>query len=151
MILNSFINKRSSFSSWLIVIIILICLFADYYIKNSFLFIPLLITIICTGLTTKLFIPKFKNLKVRQIIREDGPEKHYQKAGTPTMGGLIVIPIAILTGNLLNPFSKYNDQIIAISLVTLAFMAIGAIDDWQSLTKKTNSGLSPKKKFFQTS
>ena len=148
MILNSFFKKRFSSTSFLISTILLTCLLTDCFINNSFLFIPLLLTIIFTSLATKWLIPKLNNLKIRQIIRQEGPEVHYKKAGTATMGGLIVIPIALLSGNLLNPFSKYNEQIIAISLITLAFMAIGALDDWLSLTKKTNSGLSPKKKLI---
>jgi len=83
-------------------------------------------------------------LQIGQYIREEGPQEHRKKAGTPTMGGvLIVLSTAvptILWADLTNPF-------ILLSLFALlAFAAIGFIDDYAKVLKQRNLGLTAKKK-----
>ncbi|MGH9457578.1 MAG: phospho-N-acetylmuramoyl-pentapeptide-transferase [Thermoanaerobaculia bacterium] len=90
-------------------------------------------------------IKRMTRIKLGQYIREEGPQSHHLKAGTPTMGGIlivlaIVIP-TVLWADILNPY-------IWIALfVTFAYAAIGFVDDFQKLAKKQNLGLTAKQKF----
>jgi phospho-N-acetylmuramoyl-pentapeptide-transferase len=90
-------------------------------------------------------IDKMRQIKLGQFIREEGPKSHQQKAGTPTMGGIlinvaIIIP-TILWADLANPY------IWIVLFVTFAYGAIGFIDDYRKLAKKHNLGLTAKEKF----
>ncbi len=89
-------------------------------------------------LLTKLEIPMLRRLRAGQSIREDGPESHLSKAGTPTMGGLSMIATAVLLGLI---FSRSKDMIIMM-LSTLAFGFVGFADDWLKVVQKRNLGLS---------
>lgn len=88
-------------------------------------------------------VPFLKALKAGQIIREDGPQSHLKKAGTPTMGGAFFVPVAVAIGLVLSEFS--NDAI-AVAALTLSYGAIGFVDDWQIIRRKSNKGISPKTK-----
>ena len=91
-------------------------------------------------------IRKLKQFQIGQYIREDGPKAHQAKAGTPTMGGVlinlcIVIP-TLLWADLGNPF-------VWLALgVTVAFAGIGFWDDYQKLRKRNNLGLTVRTKFM---
>src|SRR5713226_3737607 len=90
-------------------------------------------------------IRKLRELQIGQFIREEGPQAHKKKAGTPTMGGvLIVLSTAVPTllwADLTNPF-------VLIALFALAaFAAIGFVDDYAKVSKQRNLGLTSKKKF----
>jgi len=91
-------------------------------------------------------IERLRELQVKQYIREEGPKAHRKKAGTPTMGGvLIVAAIAIPTilwADLRNPY-----VLLALG-ATLAFGAIGFVDDYNKVVRKRNLGLTPRKKFL---
>jgi phospho-N-acetylmuramoyl-pentapeptide-transferase len=84
-------------------------------------------------------------LKLGQVIREEGPQAHQSKAGTPTMGGLLVVPVGVIAGGLVAPADQ---RLLAVAAITLATMAIGAVDDWRSLTKRHNTGLTPRGKLL---
>jgi phospho-N-acetylmuramoyl-pentapeptide-transferase len=88
-------------------------------------------------------IPKLGQLKMGQFIREDGPQAHLKKAGTPTMGGVFVVPIGLVAAIL---WSRFNGDVIALSLMTASYLAIGGVDDWKSLSNRKNEGLTPKGK-----
>ena len=79
-------------------------------------------------------------MKIGQSVRDDGPQTHLAKAGTPTMGGaLILVSIAITTllwGDLDNRF------VWVVLLVTLGFGAVGWVDDWRKVVYKNPKGLS---------
>lgn len=90
-------------------------------------------------------IERMRQIKLGQFIREEGPKSHQQKAGTPTMGG-ILINIAILIPTLLWA-DILNPYIWIILFVTFAYGAIGFIDDYRKLVKRRNLGLTPKQKF----
>jgi phospho-N-acetylmuramoyl-pentapeptide-transferase len=90
-------------------------------------------------------IERMKQIKLGQFIREEGPKSHQQKAGTPTMGG-ILINVAILIPTILWADIR-NPYIWIILFVTFAYGAIGFIDDYRKLAKKHNTGLSAKEKF----
>ena len=90
-------------------------------------------------------IERMRRIKLGQYIREEGPKSHQQKAGTPTMGG-ILINIAILIPTILWA-DIYNPYIWIVLFVTFAYGTIGFIDDYRKLAKKRNLGLTAKEKF----
>jgi phospho-N-acetylmuramoyl-pentapeptide-transferase len=90
-------------------------------------------------------IERMRQIKLGQFIREEGPKSHQQKAGTPTMGG-ILINIAILIPTLLWA-DVLNPYIWIVLFVTFAYGAIGFIDDYRKLIKRHNLGLTAKQKF----
>ena len=133
----------------LILLIILIsCIASDIYIANSFLTIPLIISTLASGLLTELIRPKLKSLKLNQIIRREGPAKHYQKSGTPTMGGLSYVTVGVIIGNIITYNNDSSHKILSITSLTLGYMLIGLLDDWESHNNNTNVGLSGKSKLF---
>jgi phospho-N-acetylmuramoyl-pentapeptide-transferase len=90
------------------------------------------------------FIRKLKALQIGQYIREDGPQSHFSKNGTPTMGGLMII-LATLAATLL--WSELNNPYIwMLVLVTIGFGLIGFLDDYLKVIKKHNQGLSGRAK-----
>ncbi len=106
---------------------------------------------ILTALSIALLVGPFmiKKLSVRQIgqvVRDDGPESHFSKAGTPTMGGaLILVAIAVSTllwGNL------NNHYVWVVLLVTLSFGLVGWIDDYRKVVYKDTKGLIARYKYF---
>src|SRR5512132_4719109 len=90
-------------------------------------------------------IEQMRRIKLGQFIREEGPKSHQQKAGTPTMGG-ILINVAILVTTILWA-DIYNPYIWIVLFVTFAYGVIGFVDDYQKLAKKRNLGLTAKQKF----
>jgi len=92
------------------------------------------------------FIRKLQELQIGQFIREDGPQSHHSKAGTPTMGGVMIIFTALtatlLWTDLLNPY------IWLLILVTLGFGFIGFLDDYLKVIKKHNRGLTGRAKLL---
>jgi len=90
-------------------------------------------------------IPFLRRLKFGQTVRDDGPQTHLKKMGTPTIGGLIfLIPIMLVS---LYYSQKYPD-IIPILLATLGFAAIGFVDDFIKVVKKRKDGLFAGQKTF---
>jgi phospho-N-acetylmuramoyl-pentapeptide-transferase len=90
-------------------------------------------------------IERMRQIKLGQFIREEGPKSHQQKAGTPTMGG-ILINVAILIPTLLWA-DILNPYIWIVLFVTFAYGAIGFVDDYRKLAKRRNLGLTAKEKF----
>jgi len=106
---------------------------------------------ILTALGLSLFfgpwlITRLKEKQIGQAIRDDGPQSHLSKAGTPTMGGaLILLSIAIST--LL--WSDLSSRYVWITLiVTLIFGAVGWVDDWRKVIEKNPRGLPARWKYF---
>lgn len=91
-------------------------------------------------------IRKLSQYNIGQTIRDDGPQSHLSKAGTPTMGGiLILVALAVaslLWGDLSNPY------LWTVILVTLSFGVIGWVDDYQKLVLKNSRGLPARWKYF---
>ena len=91
-------------------------------------------------------IQKLREFQIGQYIREDGPESHQKKSGTPTMGGVLIV-IAIILPTLL--WSDLSNPFIWITILsTLAFGAIGFADDYIKVVKKRNLGLTGRAKLF---
>ncbi len=85
-----------------------------------------------------LLIPFLHRLKYGQMVRDDGPESHLKKSGTPTMGGIAILAAFFVTSIL---FSKENPDGVAVMLVTMGFGAIGFLDDYIKVVKKRSLGL----------
>jgi phospho-N-acetylmuramoyl-pentapeptide-transferase len=93
-----------------------------------------------------LMIRKLTAYKIGQSVRDDGPKSHLTKAGTPTMGGaLILISIAVTTLLWADLRNRYVWVVLA---VTLGFGIVGWIDDYRKVVHRNPSGLSARTKFF---
>lgn len=90
-------------------------------------------------------IKRMTQIKLGQFIREEGPQSHQQKAGTPTMGGILIL-VAILVPTILWA-DLSNPYIWIVLFVTFSYGAIGFVDDYRKLIKKRNLGLTAKEKF----
>jgi phospho-N-acetylmuramoyl-pentapeptide-transferase len=91
-------------------------------------------------------IRKLSYMQIGQYIRDDGPQTHLQKAGTPTMGGTLIL-FSIVVSTLL--WTNLTDYFVwVVLLVTIGFGAIGFIDDYLMLIKKQSKGLTVRKKFL---
>ena len=102
-----------------------------------------------TMLVTARMIPLLRKKQFGQFIREEGPEAHLSKAGTPTMGGIAVMAgvTAAMIISMFMPGSEFTPKL-AILLSMFAFGAIGFIDDYNKIAKKQNEGLTPKQKLL---
>ncbi|MBD2580619.1 phospho-N-acetylmuramoyl-pentapeptide-transferase [Oscillatoria sp. FACHB-1406] len=107
--------------------------------------LPFIACAIASGLVGYGTIPVLQKLKTGQFVREDGPKAHLKKAGTPTMGGVFFLPIAVVAALC---WSRFDLNVCAVSIVTLAYMGIGLLDDWQVLRLKSNKGISPRMKLI---
>ena len=93
-----------------------------------------------------LVIRKLTAYKIGQSVREDGPKSHLTKAGTPTMGGALVL-IAMLIATLL--WADLSNRFVwAVLVVTFGFGAIGWVDDYRKVVHRNPKGLSARAKFF---
>lgn len=120
----------------------------------SFQTILLLTTFFITIIVALIIIPILKKAKVGQIERDDGPESHLKKQGTPTMGGVIII-ISMIVGVLiaytyyiLNGNSQVAQRLLPMLCLTLGFGIIGFIDDYKKLVLKNTKGLKPSYKML---
>ncbi|MEH6824222.1 MAG: phospho-N-acetylmuramoyl-pentapeptide-transferase [Motiliproteus sp.] len=93
-----------------------------------------------------LMIRKLQHYQIGQSVRDDGPQSHLSKAGTPTMGGALIL-IAISISTLL--WSDLSNHYVWISLlVTLLFGAIGWVDDYRKVVEKNSRGLPARWKYL---
>src|SRR5438046_10432457 len=89
-------------------------------------------------------IRQLREFQIGQYIREEGPKAHQKKAGTPTMGGLLIV-IAIIVPTLL--WADLSNRFVWIAVFsTCAFAAIGFTDDYTKVTHRTNLGLKARAK-----
>ncbi|MBD2774767.1 phospho-N-acetylmuramoyl-pentapeptide-transferase [Iningainema tapete] len=111
--------------------------------QGTSLTLPLLFCAVASATVGYWVVPMLQALKTGQIIREDGPQAHLKKAGTPTMGGVFFVPVALIAACV---WSQFSAEVIAVSALTLSYGLIGWIDDWQILRRKSNKGISPRMK-----
>ena len=90
-------------------------------------------------------IQRLRQLQIGQFIREEGPEAHQKKAGTPTMGGVLIVLSTLVPSLLWADLT--NGFVLLVMFALLAFAAIGFIDDYAKVSKQRNLGLTSKKKF----
>ncbi|MCO4327013.1 phospho-N-acetylmuramoyl-pentapeptide-transferase [Staphylococcus agnetis] len=111
-------------------------------------FLIAIIAFIITAVLVPVLIPTLKRMKFGQSIREEGPESHMKKNGTPTMGGLTFLISAIVTTLIASFFVDTASPLLLLVFVTLGFGLIGFIDDYIIVVKKNNQGLTSKQKFL---
>lgn len=108
----------------------------------------LLLSFLISTVISILVIPILKKLKVGQIERNDGPQSHLKKQGTPTMGGIIMI-ISIIILTILVYIVNCKKELetiknfIPLVLVSLGFGVVGLVDDFKKLVLKNTDGLKP--------
>src|SRR6201996_3134263 len=114
------------------------------YVTSRAMFASLTSLFLCVALGPWL-IRKLREFQIGQHIREDGPKSHAKKAGTPTMGGVLIV-ISIVVPTLL--WADLRHPYVWIALFALiSFAAIGFIDDYAKVRNKRNLGLTARQKF----
>ena len=94
--LASFFKKNYSHSNLLISIIIITSITIDIIIERQLLVIPLISGLVISSLVIRWGIYKLNKYKIKQFIRKDGPREHFQKSGTPSMGGIFIVPTSLI-------------------------------------------------------
>lgn len=100
--------------------------------------IPALIAFGVSVILSPIIIPFLKKLKFGQFVRDDGPESHLKKSGTPTMGGLIILFSIVITSLF---YIKDHKEIVPILFATLGFGLVGFLDDFIKVVMKRSLGL----------
>ncbi len=106
-------------------------------------FMPVIISFLISVVFCPILIPFLRKLKFGQTEREEGPQSHLKKNGTPTMGGLVILASILLTS--LIYIGKYT-EILPVLFMTLGFGLIGFLDDYIKVVKKRSLGLTPLQK-----
>jgi len=106
---------------------------------------------VVTALTMSLLIgpiviAKLSHYQIGQVVRDDGPESHFSKAGTPTMGGALILIVIVITTLLWGDLD--NRYVWTVLGVTTSFGVIGWWDDYLKLTRRNSQGLRSRWKFF---
>ncbi len=110
--------------------------------RTAFASLTALFTALIVG---PMVIGRLRDFQIGQYIREEGPKAHQKKAGTPTMGGLLIV-IAIVVPTLL--WADLSNRFVWIAVFsTCAFAAIGFTDDYTKVTHRRNLGLTSRAKF----
>ncbi len=119
------------------------------YFQTRILFVSFMATVILAI----FIIPILRKLKIGQVERDDGPQSHLEKKGTPTMGG-IIIAIGIIIGTI-GGYIYYStkdpevgQRLFPLLLISIGFGVIGFIDDYKKLVLKNTVGLKPSSKML---
>jgi len=107
--------------------------------------VALLISFTCTAVCCPLLIPVLYKFKFGQQVRDDGPQAHLKKSGTPTMGGIMIL-LGIIAGSLFY-INKYT-LVLPVLLFTVAYGVIGFLDDFLKIKKRKSEGLKSLHKFI---
>ena len=100
--------------------------------------LPVIISFVVCVILCPLLIPFLKRLKFGQYIREEGPQSHQKKSGTPTMGGIVIVLSISITSLI---YIKDYAEIIPVLFVTIGFGIIGFMDDYIKVVMKRSMGL----------
>ena len=123
--------------------------FSGFYVFRYITFRAIYATItalIISFIIGPWLIKKLSNLQIGECIRQFGPESHFKKAGTPTMGGTLIL-LAVVIPTLLWVDLR-NVYIWITLLTTVGFGAVGFADDWRKIKSKTSDGLSARAKML---
>ncbi|TWT07436.1 phospho-N-acetylmuramoyl-pentapeptide-transferase [Planococcus sp. CPCC 101016] len=116
---------------------------------NVYTIMGLGIALLLTVILMPIFIPLLKRMKFGQSIREEGPESHMKKTGTPTMGGLVFLISIIITVLLVAWFADLlNAKVLILLLVLFGYGLIGFLDDFIKVVLKRNLGLTSLQKLL---
>lgn len=107
--------------------------------------LAVIIAFVVSAILCPIVIPFLHKLKFGQQVREDGPQAHLKKQGTPTMGGLVILSSIIITSLL---YLKDYPRIIPVLFVTVGFGVIGFLDDYIKIVMKRSEGLNPMQKLI---
>ena len=108
---------------------------------STTIIVAIIISFAVSVILCPIVIPMLRKLKFGQYIREEGPQSHQSKAGTPTMGGMIILASVIIT-SLIFMFVGKNKKIIPVLFMIVGFGIIGFADDYIKVVKKRNLGLT---------
>lgn len=115
--------------------------------RNGYAYItiiaPLLVAFIVSAVSGKFLIPFLRRVKAGQTERDDGPQSHLGKTGTPNMGGLMIM-LGLIVGGLV--MAGRCPEVIPVLILTIGFGLVGFIDDYLKVVKKKSDGLSVKQK-----
>ena len=104
---------------------------------------PLLTAFIVSAVSGRFLIPFLRRVKAGQTERDDGPQSHLGKTGTPNMGGLMIM-LGLAVGSLV--MAGRCPEVIPVLILTVGFGLVGFIDDYLKVVKKKSDGLSVKQK-----
>lgn len=107
--------------------------------------LAILIAFAISAILCPIVIPFLHRLKFGQQVREDGPQAHLKKQGTPTMGGLMIVASIIITSVF---YIRDYPKIIPVLFMTVGFGIIGFLDDYIKIVMKRSEGLNPKQKLL---
>ena len=119
------------------------------YFQTRILFVSFIATI----LLSIFIIPILRKFKIGQMERDDGPESHFSKKGTPTMGGIIIALGSIIgtIGGFIYYFNREIEvakRLFPLLLINIGFGIIGFVDDYKKLILKNTKGLKPSSKML---
>ncbi|NLO09410.1 MAG: phospho-N-acetylmuramoyl-pentapeptide-transferase [Clostridiales bacterium] len=106
--------------------------------SNFQVILPVIISFGICVILCPLLIPFLRRMKFGQFVRNDGPESHLKKSGTPTMGGIIIVLSISITSLF---YLKDNKEIIPVLFATIGFGIIGFLDDYIKVVMKRSMGL----------
>lgn len=118
---------------------------------QQILLITMAVAFLITVLLSPIFIPFLRRLKFGQSIREEGPKSHQKKAGTPTMGGIMILLSVSITTLVMT--SKFNPnpmsfEVFLLLFVLIGYGLIGFLDDFIKIIRKQNLGLTSRQKLL---
>ena len=107
--------------------------------------LAIIIAFAVSAILCPIVIPFLHKLKFVQQVREDGPQAHLKKQGTPTMGGLVFLTAVVITSLL---YIRDYPRIIPVLFMTVGFGVIGFLDDYIKIVMKRSEGLNPVQKLI---
>jgi len=107
--------------------------------------IPVLVAFSISVILCPIVIPLLRKLKFNQYVREDGPKSHQKKAGTPTMGGVIIL-LSFVTTSLW--YGNVHREMLLVLFSTVGFGVIGFLDDYIKIVMRRSMGLTVLQKFL---
>jgi len=113
-----------------------------------YMLMVVLSAMIVSALVVWRLIPFLKKVKISQTILEDAPERHMQKSGTPTMGGIGIITGIVFGAAVSVILTGFSADLTVCVIVTIVFGIIGFVDDYTKVAKKRNLGLTAKQKLI---
>jgi phospho-N-acetylmuramoyl-pentapeptide-transferase len=119
------------------------------HVFEQLILVTILVGFLVTAVCSPFFIPFLRRLKFGQSIRDEGPKSHQKKAGTPTMGGImILLSIVITTLVMTNIYLEPTVETFLLLFVTIGFGLLGFLDDFIKVVLKRNLGLTSKQKLL---